>query len=104
MEAPEHTVLLVADDLRILGLARAVLAGKDRVLVAYDAQNAIRLLDRGRARIHSVGIRAGVGGEEEVRAWSLRRGAKPWTFRGEVSDQSVILEPPDSGADWDSAA
>jgi hypothetical protein len=99
-----HTVLVVADNLRILGLAKAVLAAKHRVLLAYDAQNAIRLLDQSRARIHSVGIRAGIGGEEEVRAWSLRRGAKPWTFHGEVTDQSVILEAPDSGADWDSAA
>jgi CheY-like chemotaxis protein len=100
-----HTVLVVADDFRILLLAQAVLAGKGyRVLVASSASNAVELLARNEAPIHSIAIRAGIDGHEEVRSRALRRGAKPWTFRGVADDRSVRLEGIDSGPDWESAA
>jgi CheY-like chemotaxis protein len=77
----EHTVLLVANDFRVLTLAQALLTGKGhRVLLASDARNAVELLTQNHVPIHSVAIRAGIGGHEEVRAMSLRRGARPWTF------------------------
>jgi CheY-like chemotaxis protein len=99
------TVLVVADDFRILVIAQAVLAGKGyRVLVASSASNAVELLARNQAPIHSVAIRAGIDGHEEVRSRALRRGAKPWTFRGVADGRSIRLEGMVSGPDWESAA
>jgi len=101
----EHTVLVVADDRRVLGLAQAVLAREHRVLLACDSKDAVRLLKQSQTiPIHSVAIRAGISGQEEVRTWSLRQGAAPWTFRAEITDHSVTLEGPDSGDDWESSA
>jgi hypothetical protein len=74
------------------------------VLLARDAQRAVRLLTNENIRIHSVAIRAGLSGQEEVEMWSLRCGAKPWTFRSSVNDRSVVLEGLDTGADWESPA
>ena len=101
---PERTILVVADDFRVLTLAEAVLQGKGhRVLVAIGAQFAVRLLTRGRVPIHSVAIQADMSGREDVSTCSLRRGAKPWTFRCHTDDRRVVLEGLDSGADWESA-
>jgi len=101
----KHTVLVVADDCRILTLAEAILIGKGhRVILASDARNAVDLLTQAEGPIHSVAIRAGMSGHEEVHDWSLRRGARPWTFNCGVNDRSVVLEGLDSGADWESAA
>jgi len=101
----QHTVLVVADDRRVLFLVQAVLAGKGhRVLLASDAPSAIELLSQKDASIHSVGIRAGMSGHEEVQHWALRHGIKPWTVHCHVDDRSVRLEGLDSGAEWESAA
>jgi len=101
----EHTVLVVANDFRVLTLAQALLTGKGhRVLLASDARNAVELLTQNHVPIHSVAIRAGIPGHEEARAMSLSRGARPWTFHCAVNDQSVMLEGLDSGADRESAA
>jgi DNA-binding response OmpR family regulator len=101
----EHTVLVVANDLRILGLAQAVLASKGhRVLLASDAKSAVQLLTQNQVPIHSVAIRAGMSGHEEVHRYSLRQGAKLWTLHCSVDDRSVRLEGLDSGADWESVA
>jgi DNA-binding response OmpR family regulator len=101
----DHTVLVVADDHRVLMLAQAILAGKGhQVLVANDARNAVQILKENYRPVHSVAIRAGMSGSEDLQDWSLRRGAKPWTFCCTVDDRSVRLEGLDSGADWESAA
>jgi len=101
----EHTVLVVADDLRVLMLAQAILTGKGhQVLVASDAQNAVQVLKGNYVPVHSVAIRAGMSGYDELQDWSLRRGAKPWTFWCAVDDRSVRLKGLDSRADWESAA
>jgi DNA-binding response OmpR family regulator len=101
----EHTVLVVADDLRLLYLVQAVLASKGhRVLLASDAESATQLLSQSRVPIHSVAIRAGLSGHEELYRYCLRRGAKAWTLHCSVDDRSVRLEGLDSGADWESAA
>lgn len=99
-----RTVLLVVDDSRILTLAQAVLIGNGhRVVVANDARDAVQFLTENQVPIHSVAIRAGISGYEEVRDWCVRRGAKPWTFHCNVDDRSVRLEGLDSGAAWESA-
>src|SRR5579862_491410 len=96
----EHTVLVVADDLRILRLAQVVLASKGhRVLLASDAKSAVQLLTQNQVPIHAVAIRAGMSGHEELHRYSVRRGAKPWTLRCSVNDRCVRLEGLDSGAD-----
>jgi|SRR5579862_217743 len=101
----EQTVLVVADDLRVLLLAQAVLAGKGhRVLLANDAQRAIELLSQKDIPVHSVAIRAAMRGHEEVHNYSLKQGAKPWTLHCTVNEHSVRLEGLDSGAEWESAA
>jgi DNA-binding response OmpR family regulator len=101
----EHTVLVVADDLRVLLLAQAMLTGKGhRVLVARDAENAVQVLKRNSFPVHSVAIRAGMNGYKKVQKWSFRCGAKPWTFRCTVDERSVRLQGLHSGADWESAA
>ena len=101
----QHTVLVVADDQRVLLLAQAVLAGKGhRVLLASDAQRAIELLSQKGIPIHSVAIRAAMRGHEEVRNYSLRQGAKPWTVHCDVDARGIRLEGQDSGAEWESAA
>jgi CheY-like chemotaxis protein len=101
----QHTVLVVADDQRVLLLAQAVLAGKGhRVLLASDAQRAIELLSQKDIPIHSVAIRAAMRGHEEVRNYSLRQGAKPWTVHCDVDARGIRLEGQDSGAEWESAA
>jgi hypothetical protein len=101
----QRTVLVVADDFRVLALARAVLMGKGhRVLLASDVRSALRLLRQKCGFVHSVAIRAGMVGYEQLRKRSLRLGAAPWTFCCAVDDRSVRLEGPDSGADWESAA
>jgi CheY-like chemotaxis protein len=101
----EHTVLLVADDPRVRLLAHAALTGKGhRVVVVSDAQGAVRILKLKHLPVHSVAIRAGMSGCEEVQDWSHRRGAKPWTFHCTVNDRRVLLEGLASGADWESAA
>lgn len=101
----EPTVLVVADDLRILALAQAVLARKgNRVLLTNDARDAIQFLTQSQLPIHSVAIQAGITGHAEVRDWSLRRGTKPWAFHCNVDERGIRLEGLDSGADWESAA
>jgi CheY-like chemotaxis protein len=99
------TVLVVADDLRVLALAQAVLVRKgNRVLLTNDAQDAVQFLTQSLVPIHSVAIQAGMGGHAEVRKLSLRRGAKPWAFHCNVDERGVRLEGLESGADWESAA
>jgi CheY-like chemotaxis protein len=101
----QRTVLVVADDQRVLLLAQAVLAAKGhRVLLACDAQRAIELLSQKDVPIHSVAIRAAMRGHEEVRNYSLREGAKPWIVHCDVDARGIRLEGLDSGAEWESAA
>ena len=101
----QHTVLVVADDRRVLLLAQAVLAGKGhRVLLASDAQSAIELLSQKDVPIHSVAIRAAMRGQEEVHDFSLRQGVKPWALHCDVDDRGVRLEGLDLGVEWESAA
>jgi CheY-like chemotaxis protein len=101
----QHTVLVVADDQGVLLLAQAVLTGKGhRVLLASDAQRAIELLSQKDVPIHSVAIRAAMRGHEEVRNYSLRQGAKPWTVHCDVDDRGIRLEGLESGVEWESAA
>jgi DNA-binding response OmpR family regulator len=101
----KSTVLVVAEDLRILALAQAVLARKgNRVLLTNDAQDAVRFLTRSRVPIDSVAIQAGMSRHEEVRNWSLRRGARPWVFHCDSDERGIRLKGLDSGADWESAA
>src|SRR5579862_5199376 len=99
MNRSEHTVLLVADDFRVLILAQAVLAGKGhRVLVAHEKQFAIFLLKQNHLPLDSVAIQADMDGCDELQGWALKRGARHWTFRCKVNDQSVLLEGLESGA------
>jgi len=101
----DSAVLVVADDVRILALAQAVLASKGhQVLLAGDARTAEHILTQSQVPVHSVAIRAGIRFYEEVRNWCLRRGAKPWTFHCHADDRGVGLEGLDSGADWESPA
>ncbi|MGA3073418.1 MAG: hypothetical protein ABSG56_06980 [Bryobacteraceae bacterium] len=101
----QHTVLVVADDQGVLLLAQAVLTGKGhRVLLASDAQRAIELLSQKDVPIHSVAIRAAMRGLEEVRNYSLRQGAKPWTVHCDVDDRGIRLKGLESGVEWESAA
>jgi CRP-like cAMP-binding protein len=100
-----HTVLVVADDLRIRVLAQGILAAKgERVLLANNAQDALELLTHNESPIDSVAIRAGISGYDDLQALSLRRGAQPCTFHCAVNDQSIQIEGLDSGADWESPA
>ncbi len=88
-----HTVLVVADDLRLLMLAQAILTGKGHLaLVANDAQKVVQVLNGNHPPVHSVAIRAGMRGYAELQDWSFRRGAKPWTLCCAVDDRSVQLE------------
>ncbi len=99
----ERTVLVVSDDLLILTLAQAVLAGKGyRVLVASDSQCAVRLLRRN--RVHSVAIRAGMRDYQKVQDWSQRKRVSSWAFHGVVEEGRVLLKGLDSGANWESPA
>jgi PleD family two-component response regulator len=101
----QHTVLVVADDFRILALAQTVLAGKGhRVLLAHDTQNAAQILGSNCVHVHSVAVRAGMRGCKELQECALRSGAKPWIFYCAVDDRSIRLKGLDSGADWESAA
>ena len=101
----KHTVLVVADDVRILCLAEAALERTGhRVLVARDARSAEQLLARRRVRIDSVAIGASIGGHQDVQAASLRRGAVPWVLQCEVTDHSVQVKGLDTGDNWESAA
>lgn len=98
-------ILVVADDLYIRVLAQAILNSKgNRVLLANDAQTAVRFLTESQVPIRSVAIRAGMRGHEEVRDRSLRLGAKPWTFHANVDALCVRVEGLESGAEWESAA
>ncbi len=88
-----QTLLMVADDPDILILAQAAKAGKGyRVLVAHGAQSAVRLLKLKHIAVHSVGIWAGMRGCEQVKNWSLRRRARPWSMSGSVKDGIIRLK------------
>jgi hypothetical protein len=62
------------------------------------------LLSQKDVPIHSVAIRAAMRGHEEVRNYSLRQGAKPWTVHCDVDARGIRLEALDSGSGWESAA
>ena len=62
------------------------------------------LLSQKDVPIHSVAIRAAMRGHEEVRNYSLRQGAKPWTVHCDVDARGIRLEGLDSGSGWESAA
>lgn len=75
----EYAVVVAADDLRILILARAVFTGKGyRVLAVNGACNAVRFLTYNQDPIHSVAIRAGMQPVED-RERPPRQGARPRT-------------------------
>ena len=100
-----RTVLLVASDFRILILGQAVLRCKGhQVLVASDVQIANLILAQDHVLLDSVAIQADMNGCDQVQDCALKRGARAWTFRARVNDQSVLLEGLESGADWDSCA
>jgi len=85
-----RTVLVVADDPDILILAKAILAGKGhRVLVADHYQDAMRLLGFKSLDVHSVVIRAGMNGCEQVHMRALGRGASP-RFFGAFIEEGII--------------
>ena len=86
-------MLVVADDLDILLLAEAILAGNGyRVLVAHHTLGAVQLLGLEGIDVHWVGIRAGMNGCEQVHRIAVARGAKPWYFVASVEDGIIHMK------------
>jgi hypothetical protein len=102
----DPTILVAADDFGVLALAQAILVRKgNRVLLENDLQAAVRFLAERQVPMHSVAIRAGMRGDEELRKQVSETRGQNMDFHASVDAVCVRLVGLDHpGADWKSAA